>query len=129
MNIKDIQDQEVRMFVEAQMNTIMELNKKVMKLEMERKALESKMSNMVISTPQINPDLFDITDEETICLTQIALLRGLALQRELTTEESKRFEVYHKVMNNLRGKKPEERPDFSAVDTDNLLKMIEVDKV
>jgi hypothetical protein len=129
MDIREIQDKDTKMFVEAQMSTIIELNKKVMKLEMEKKSLEYKMSEMVIATPQINPNLFDITDEETICLTQIALLRGLAMQRELNTEESKRFEVYHKVMNNLRGKKAEEKPDFASVDTDNLLKMIESDKL
>lgn len=114
-------------FIEKQNEVLLALNNKILKLEMEKRALEHKLSEIAANAPVINSlDIFDITDEETICLTQLALLRGLALQRELSTEESKRFDVYHKAMNNLRGRKKEEdKVDLKDVDSDNLLQILD----
>jgi hypothetical protein len=114
-------------YIEKQNEVLLALNNKILKLEMEKRALEHKLTEMTANAPTINSlDIFDITDEETVCLTQIALLRGLALQRELSTEETKRFEVYHKAMNNLRGrKKEEEKVDLKDIDNDNLLQILD----
>jgi len=44
------------------------------------------------------------SDTETVCVIQIAMLKGLAMNKELTLEETKKLEVFAKTLQMIRGK-------------------------
>jgi hypothetical protein len=122
--------EELKSYSSAQYKTIVDLNKKLKRAEAELDILREKLET--ISVQQNNSDalnkkdgIFDITDEETVCLTQLALLRNLALQRELTTEEAKKFEIFHKVVNTIRNRKPDIKTSLSELSTEDLVKLID----
>jgi hypothetical protein len=121
---------ELKSYSNAQYKTIVDLNKKLKRAEAELDILREKLET--ISVQQNNDSalkkedgIFDITDEETVCLTQLALLRNLSLQRELTTEEAKKFEIFHKVINTIRNRKPDNKTSLSELSTDELVKLID----
>jgi hypothetical protein len=65
------------------------------------------------------------TDEETICRVQLHLLNNASMLRELTMEETKKVEIYTKLLsqiNNTKKKQPNDALD-SLSDTD-LLKIV-----
>lgn len=122
--------EELKSYSNAQYKTIVDLNKKLKRAEAELDILREKLET--ISVQQNNEDalkktdgIFDITDEETVCLTQLALLRNLSLQRELTTEEAKKFEIFHKVINTIRNKKTDNKTSLSELSTEDLVKLID----
>lgn len=122
--------EELKSYSQAQYQTIVDLSKKLKRAEAELDILREKLetaSSQINNAEALNKDLgiFDISDEETICLTQLALLRNLALNRELTTEEAKKFEIYHKVVNSIRNKKPTEKNNLSELSTEDLVKLID----
>ena len=122
--------EELQSYSQAQYKTIVDLNKKLKRSEAELEILREKLETL--STQQNNSEalnkdkgIFDITDEETVCLTQLALLRNLSLNRELTTEEAKKFEIFHKVINTIRNKKPNKENNLSELSTDELVRLID----
>jgi hypothetical protein len=122
--------EELKSYSSAQYKTIVDLNKKLKRAEAELDILREKLET--ISIQQNNEGalkkadgIFDITDEETVCLTQLALIRNLSLQRELTTEEAKKFEIFHKVINTIRNKKPDNKTSLSELSTEDLVKLID----
>lgn len=122
--------EELKNYSHAQYQTILDLSKKLKRSEAELEILREKLEklgNETATKEALNKDngIFDISDEETICLTQLALLRGLAMNRELTTEEAKKFEVYHKVLSNIRNRKTVEKPDLGELSTEELVKLID----
>jgi hypothetical protein len=122
--------QELKNYSQAQYQTILDLSKKLKRSEAELEILREKLE--VLSAQMTNQEvlqkeegIFDITDEETVCLTQLALLRNLALTRELTTEEAKKFEIFHKVINTIRNRKPSNKSSLSDLSTEDLVKLID----
>lgn len=122
--------EELRSYSNAQYQTIIKLSQQLKKAQSEAEIYKEKleaMSNQISNESALNKEMgiFDITDEETVCLTQLALIRGLAMNRELTTEEAKKFEIFHKVLNNIRNRKPSEKNDLSELNTEDLVKLID----
>ena len=122
--------EELKNYSQAQYQTILDLSKKLKRSEAELEILREKLE--VLSSQMNNQEvlqkeegIFDITDEETVCLTQLALLRNLALTRELTTEEAKKFEIFHKVINTIRNRKPSNKSSLSDLSTEDLVKLID----
>ena len=50
---------------------------------------------------EANPDI--VSDEEVICIEQISRLRKTSNKRPLTTDEAKKFDIYHKNLKLARG--------------------------
>ena len=122
--------EEMKAYSQAQYQTILDLSKKLKRSEAELEILREKLErlgNENATKEALNKEngIFDISDEETICLTQLALIRSLAMARELTTEEAKKFEIYHKVLNGIRNRKPVEKPDLGELSTEELVKLID----
>lgn len=122
--------EELRSYSQAQYQTIVDLSKKLKRSEAELDILREKLE--VLSAQKNNTEalekkdgVFDVTDEEAVCLTQLALLRNLALSRELTTEEAKKFEIFHKVINTIRNRKPPKENNLAELTTDELVKLID----
>jgi len=121
LQIKEMND--LREYAQAQYNTIMQLNKKVQRLEEERDHLKSLLEQTV---PVIKPDQQIIeadTDQELICKLELQKLREISSIRELTYEECKKVEIYSKILGQKIDKKNER--EVEKIDTKDLLKLVE----
>lgn len=110
-------------FAEAQQNAIQTLSKKIKQLEEENALLKTETDTSPRSTFQIE-DLGYGSDEEVISKIQLARLKEVSMERELTLEEAKRVEIFSKI---ILSKEKNKTFDFAAkkVDSTDLLKMIE----
>lgn len=123
---KDIS--EVQAFAEAQHKTIVELTKKISKLEEEKLHLEKLLNKTVpiLVEPQSNIiKSGNIEDhEENICRMELKKLHDLSLERTLTLEEAKKVELYTKLLlalNNVPKRMEKPVREFS---TDDLLEIV-----
>lgn len=101
--------EELKVYSESQYKTILNLNTKINELNKQIEVLIQKNGELVRSTALAetnskSSDKYSVSDEEATCTIQIAMIKLNAMQRELTTDEVKRFEILSKVLNMLRGK-------------------------
>lgn len=94
----------------AQSKEITQLTKMKEKLEEEVKRLSTEV--ITIKATSGGGQQFATSSSETICVVQLAMLEQLALQRELTVDESKKVELFSKVLRDEKNKaaKTEEAP-------------------
>lgn len=97
---------QLQQYAEAQNTTILQLSKKLKKLEEERDHLKQLLESSVpILKDDSNPSLrqkFLTSSEEAICVMQLEKLRDIASARELTLEEARRVEIFSKVLTAAR---------------------------
>lgn len=92
----------------SQTRQINESRKKLEELSKQCEALTIENTRLKVLAPASTTDT-SITDEESICLVQLALLNNMSMQRELVLEETKKVEIYSKILVALRSRKPEEK--------------------
>lgn len=112
-------------FAEAQNTTILQLSKKIQNLESKLKHSEELLKTSVPiigSLPEITQIASD--DSEYICLVEIAKLKSFTKERELTLEESRRFDTYYKILNNIKSK-PVKEKEVEKLSDGDLLKLVE----
>lgn len=80
---------ELRKFAEAQHTTILDLNKKLYKLEQENEQLKK----LVVEKHEDKVIRIEITPEEEIITQQISVLRNVSEQRPLTFEETRKLDL------------------------------------
>jgi hypothetical protein len=118
---------EIKAYSEAQGRTIIELNKKLNLLEQENLVLKRRVEGIDLEAKREEQRALrpDVTDEQAICEMQLAILRDRSLEGELTLEESKKVDIFTKLLLTLRnpGKKAEEQ--VKGLDTSELLKLVE----
>ncbi len=121
-NLFDDQE-DLKVFAEAQTKTIINLNKKINELNDEIKHLKSVLSK---STPIISTNLIEESDdEETIARMQLRLLKNVSLERELTYEETKKVDIYAKLLLTLMGRNKNKVSPGKDLSTEDLLKLVE----
>lgn len=128
MNIDDMEKsfKDLQAYSDSQFRTINSLKKEIALLKEEntnlRRSLESSVPNLALQVSDLNP--LGISNEQLICETQIAMLKDIALTRQLSLEESRKLETFHKILNNLRANK-EEVPDVNveALSVDELVNL------
>lgn len=104
-NLTNIIDQlndldKLKAYAKAQFNTIIELNKKLQRVEEELLLVKNK--GIIDTKPQTDNNL---TDEEIICNIQLDILKKKSLNgEELTLDDAKRVETYTKILNNRKSK-------------------------
>lgn len=90
---------ELRTYCDIQFKTITKLNKQIQEKEEEIAHLKQLLEK---STPLLSKTeegiLIETTDEEQICRTQLRRLRDVSMNRELTLEESKKAEIFVKLL-------------------------------
>lgn len=98
-SIKDFDD--MRKFAEAQHKTIIELSKKIKKIEDEKATLEVilKTANLPSLPDQNHPQLVGLDPENYIASVQLEMLKHVSNERELTLEEVRKVEIYSKILN------------------------------
>lgn len=96
--------EDLQAFAKAQQKTLIDLTKKLKASEDKVKHLEKLIEGAV---PLVNPPAkidFAANDEESIAREQLYLLKRMSSERELNFEETKRVEIYSKILNALKGK-------------------------
>lgn len=64
-------------------------------------------------------------DAESICLVQLALINNFSMQRELTLEETKKSEIFTKMLILLRGKQEKKEVDtVGSLSNEDLMKAL-----
>lgn len=139
-NTKDLVDQMTEIYSDtdadlvalskAQSKTIVSQSKEITQLKKMKEQLEEevkKLSTEVITlkaTGGAAPgQQFNTTSSETICVVQLAMLEQLSMNRELTLEESKKVELFSKVLRDERGKVEKKEEDAPAkLSNEELLK-------
>jgi hypothetical protein len=119
---------ELQEFCDAQQKVIIQLNKKIQKLEAEKNTLENTVKNS-------SPNLFgkelhmanDMATEEAICALQIKRLEETSLERELTLEETRKLEAFSKILATFRSSTKGNDSKTKGVSPAELLKLVEND--
>lgn len=117
--------------INAQKNTIEKLTRRIGDLEKENKSLKEQASKPVqvgdeFSAVPLDASGNPVSDEESICITQLRILKNKALGDELSLEETKKAEIYVKTLQILRGgnSKSKDKKPIESFSNDNLLDML-----
>jgi uncharacterized coiled-coil protein SlyX len=127
--------EELQAYSEAQFKTITTLNSKINELQKELERVQEANTKLAqenavfkVNTPKETLGPFSVTDEESICLIQIAMLKKHALERDLITDEVKRLEIYTKTLALIRGKEVQKNPkekETANTKSEDLFKQLE----
>lgn len=126
-------EEDKQAFMNVQTQTILNQSKEINRLKKEIEKLAEEVGRYTIENAQLkalapkeDSGQFNVSDEETICVVQLAILKNHAMARELTMEECKKTEVYVKTLKEIRGKKVIEQEDpVEALSNEDLLKMMD----
>ncbi len=108
-------ESDTKAYLKAQASTIISQTKQINEARKKLEELSRQCETLTIENTRLKAlapaSALDVTiaDEESICIVQLALLNNLSMQRELVLEETKRVEIYSKILMLLRSKKPEEK--------------------
>jgi hypothetical protein len=128
---------ELQAYCDAQYKTIISLNKRITenereleKLREENEGLKAQNNTLSAQASYIEKkdgnNQFQVSDEESICLIQLAMIKNNAMQRELNNEETKRLETFAKVLHMIRGKDIKKEDDkLDKLSSEDLLKLID----
>jgi len=133
MSAKFTSADELKAYSDAQYKTILNQSKEISKLKAENNKLRDDVERMAkeitVSNAQksLNPNSssqFDTSDEETICVVQLAMLKSISLNRELTSDETKRFEIFTKTLKLIRGQVGEKEEPTKRLSNEELLALM-----
>lgn len=118
-------------YAEAQYKTILSLSKKVKVLEEQNIELKDLLEK---STPLLNEEkknfsVYNVeasSDEEMIAKVQLARIKEISMDRELTLEEAKRVEIFTKILSS-KGNNNSSTIQIQKMGNDDLLKLLEND--
>lgn len=110
-------------FAQAQQTTIIQLSKKIQKLEDERNHLKKLLESTVPLIAPVKNE--NENDSEYICTMEISKLRDISTQRELTLEESRRLETYFKILTQINNRPKKEEKEVEKLSDSEVLKLVE----
>ena len=118
-------------YAEAQYKTILSLSRRVKVLEEENVELKDLLEK---TTPLVDEEKKTFTtyqieassDEEMIAKVQLARMKEISMDRELTLEEAKRVEIFTKILAN-KGSNSSIAIQTQKMNSDDLLKMLDND--
>lgn len=96
--------EELQEFCNAQQKVIIQLNKKIQKLESEKNHAENLLKNVPVqmfSGKEVSV-INNMATEEAICAMQVKRLEEISLSRELTLEETRKLEAFSKILATFR---------------------------
>lgn len=121
--------EEMKIYCSSQAKHIQQLSKENKELK-EKLATASKEAKTIVkrelSTPANNDGLKVLDDAKTISQIQLNVLKDLSFERELTTDEAKRVEIYNRIMTGTQEKKDKPlKADVEILREADLLKLVE----
>lgn len=118
-------------FAHAQQQTIIQLSKKVQRLEEERDHLKTLLESTVPIIKEEGKNLPDnkflTSAEEAICTIQLDKLRSISVERELTLEETRRVEIFSKILATFRNMPKTIEIKSKQMKDEELLALVESD--
>lgn len=126
---KELSD--LQAFCEAQQKSLVSLTKQIKQLEDERDHLKTLLeaTTPTISNPSVAPtnitEKLLTTDQETICRVQLTRLREISLERELTLEETKKVEIFSKILSSIENAPKTIKIDAKKFDSGDLMGLLE----
>ena len=120
----------LQQFAEAQQKTIIQISKKIQKIEEERDHLKTLLESSVPLIKKEGEQLgerFLTSSEEAICVMQLEKLRDISSARELTLEETRKVEVFSKVLNAVRNAPKTIEIKNKQMTSEELLALVESD--
>lgn len=123
---------ELEQFAIAQQKVLVQLNKKVQALEHEREGLlagTKKLGTLTLVSPQPESQHKDLSSsaEEMIAREQIFLLKQISSARELTYEETKKLDIYTKILQTISFTNKKQEKEALKLPDEELLKLAETD--
>ncbi len=121
-------EEELQAYVDAQQHSFIEVSKKVKNLEDENENLKKKIEKLKLEQTKSTISSLEASEtshSEIICLSQIELLKKRTEERELTYEESKKFEIYTKIYQQIRTAKKTNNEELEKLSNDELLSVIQ----
>lgn len=123
---------ELRSFCEQQHKTILELTRKLEKINEKNKHLENILQTKVPTlvgeySPIIQAGRIDEAYEENICKMELKKLHDLSVERVLTYEETKKVDIFTKLLLAINQKPKGNIIDTKKKDTDELLRLVSGD--
>lgn len=121
--------EELTFFVESQFKQILNLTKKIKELEDQNTKLKTEKKLAVVPNdapvPGTTPNLKVLDDAKTVSQVQLRMLKDIAFERELTLEETKKLEIFNKILNQAVDKDKPLKVDAKVLKDDDLIKLIE----
>jgi cell wall assembly regulator SMI1 len=112
-------------FCHAQSVTILNQTKEINELKDKNHQLERMLMD---NTPLISKEGIttykDLSDEEAIAVMELAKLREISMDRELTSDECKRYDTYTKNLLVLRSNKKKPVPTAESLSKEQLLTLV-----
>lgn len=120
---------ELQSFCEQQHKTIMDLTRKIDKLNEKNKHLEDLLQQKTPTligeySPIVQAGRIDEAYEENICKMELKKLHDLSLERALTYEETKKVDIFSKLLIAINAKPKGQIIDTKKKDTDELLRLV-----
>lgn len=84
-------------------------------------------SSVPTISSNVGVDKIADNDSEFICVVEIAKLKQITNERELTLEENRKFDTYYKILNNIKSK-PKQEKEVEQLSDNDLLKLVEGEK-
>lgn len=121
---------ELKTYSAAQYKTILELSKKINKLEEENAELKKQLLNSTPKDPStesaVNSELLMGSNQEIIAKIQLNRFKEISMERELSLEESKKVEIFAKILFSMNNKdKQFEKETPKRLDDKELMALLE----
>jgi hypothetical protein len=120
--------EQLQEFAQAQQKTIIQLSKKLQKSEDEKAHLEKLLASSVPLIREEGKPLAEkmlTTSEEAICVMQLDKLRDISTARELTLEETRRVEIFSKILSTFRNMPKTIEIKSKQLSNEELLSLVE----
>ncbi len=125
-NIKSFKtEEELKAFIEAQRLSFVAISIKVRNLEEENENLKKKIEKLKLEQVKSSVSDQEMSNSEIICVSQIELLKKRTEERELTFEETKKFEVLTKIYEQIKSNKKSNDDELKNVSTEDLLTVLQ----
>ena len=116
---------EMKSYSDAQFVTIVDLQKKISALQEENKSLKIMLEGNLPPLGFNTPDLtLGISKEQLICEVQIEFLKNIAIVRELSLEEVKKFTMLEEVLDKIRKDPIKRDSHVEKLDDRELLRLV-----
>ncbi len=118
-------EEEKMEFLSAQLAVINRQGKEIDQLKSEKKHLEQLLKAKV---PAIDGTIAKEemgTPEELICIEQLKMLKSFSEDRELTLEETRKVEIYAKILFQGKNGNKKSNPAVDKMTTEQLLSIVE----
>jgi hypothetical protein len=122
---------ELQQFCEIQFKQLIDLQQKLKDLEDKNKQLQKIIDtgSFIVGSPtDVKKLLSESLDAETICLSQLKILNRISEDRELTLEETKKTEIFYKILTSIQSKGKKKEDPTGELNEEELLTLITTDK-